>query len=296
MALGTFAPGSENEPKASIVIVLPAWREPAEIVAVESSRVDVPFVDQAIMELEGAEDYGVLYQRHTLSETGEIRYVAFVDCRGRKAQRAYFTRWHEIAHCITTFEQFELPFKRVNGQEILKEPLEKLMDMIAGELGFFPSLFQPVLDREIGGNRITFGGIENVRTSFCPNASSYATLIACASRVAYPVVVIEAGLAHKKAERLNARATPSLRVLRSMSNTAARSAGMLIHRQWRVPVDSVIARVHAAPVGGMAAGVAEDLSNWTSSDGSCLGDFHVYVEAKTFGDRVLAIISHADVL
>ena len=66
------------------------------------------------MELEAEDAYGVLYQKHATTSTGDLQYVAFVDCRGQKEHRAFFTAWHEIAHCLTAFDQFELPFRRVS--------------------------------------------------------------------------------------------------------------------------------------------------------------------------------------
>jgi hypothetical protein len=50
------------------------------------------------MELEKPNTFGVIYQRNKRNEAGEFQYVAFVDCRGGKALRRFFTRWHEIAH------------------------------------------------------------------------------------------------------------------------------------------------------------------------------------------------------
>lgn len=168
------------------------------------------------MELEAADAFGVLYERNTRNEAGELQYVAFVDCRGHKAHRRFFTRWHEIAHCLTAFEQFEFPFRRVSGQDIEKEPLEKLMDMIAGELGFLDSLFRPVLDAEIGGGKLTFGAVESIRSRFCPDASFQATLNACAARLERPVVIVEVGMAYKNSEsellkRLGDRARATVR-------------------------------------------------------------------------------------
>ena len=70
------------------------------------------------MELERPDTFGVIYQRNKRNHAGEFQYVAFVDCRGHKALRRFFTRWHEIAHCLTTYEQFEFPFRRTNTTDI----------------------------------------------------------------------------------------------------------------------------------------------------------------------------------
>lgn len=254
------------------------------------------------MELEPEDAYGVLYERNTRNEAGELQYVAFVDCRGDKAHRRFFTRWHEIAHCLTTFEQFEFPFRRVSGEEIEKEPLEKLMDMIAGELGFLDSLFCPVLEAEIGNSRLTFDAVENIRSRFCPDASFQATLNACAARLEYPIVVIEVGMAYKKGEkellkRLENRTPrlrrpqPSLRVLRSMPNGPARDIGLLIHKKRRVPDTSVVAKLYAAHQTENFAEGKENLETWTASDGSSLGDFDVFIQARKVQYHTFAIVS-----
>jgi hypothetical protein len=256
------------------------------------------------MELEAEDAFGVLYERNTRNEIGELQYVAFVDCRGDKAHRRFFTRWHEIAHCLTTFEQFEFPFRRVSGEDIEKEPLEKLMDMIAGELGFLDSLFRPLLDTEIPNGRLTFAAVENIRSRFCPDASFQATLNACAARIEHPIVIVEVGMAYKKSERellkrlgdrapRSRRPQPTLRVLRSVPNGAARDAGLLIHKKRRVPDASVIAKLCAAAAECSAEG-EENLENWTASDGSSLGDFDVFIQARKIQDRTFAIISLSD--
>lgn len=254
------------------------------------------------MELEAEDAYGVLYERNTRNEAGELQYVAFVDCRGDKALRRFFTRWHEIAHCLTTFEQFEFPFRRVSGEDIEKEPLEKLMDMIAGELGFLDSLFRPLLDAEIADGRLTFGAVENIRSRFCPDASFQATLNACAARLECPIVIIEVGMAYKKSERellkrlgdrvpRSRRPQPTLRVLRSMPNGPARDIGMLIHKKRRVPDTSVIAKLYAAGAIENFAEGEENLETWTASDRTTLGDFDVQIQARKVQDRTFAIVS-----
>lgn len=257
------------------------------------------------MELEAEDAYGVLYERNTRNEAGELQYVAFVDCRGAKAHRRFFTRWHEIAHCLTTFEQFEFPFRRVSGEDIEKEPLEKLMDMIAGELGFLDSLFCPLLNTEVGDGRLSFNAVENIRGRFCPDASFQATLNACAARLKDPIVIVEVGMAYKKSEkellsRLGERAPkslrprPTLRVLRSMPNAAAHEIGLLIHKKRRVPETSVIAKLYAAGENETFAEGEENLESWIASDGSSLGKFHVLIQARKVQDHTFAIVSLAE--
>lgn len=255
------------------------------------------------MELERPDTFGVIYQRNKRNEVGEFQYVAFVDCRGKKALRRFFTRWHEIAHCLTTYEQFEFPFRRTNATDIEKDPVEKLMDMIAGELGFAEPIFRPVLRRALDNRSLSFDTVEEVRRHFCPDASFQATLNACAAQVSTPVVLLEVGLGLKKDQeralkdrQLQFVPTPApkpcLRVLRSMPNAEARKIHLQIHKNWRVPSDSVIANVFNSGSDGDGESV-ENLGSWEASDGSSLADMDVFVQAHKIQDRVFAIISLA---
>jgi len=256
------------------------------------------------MELEGDDTFGVLYQRNVLNEAGEFQYVAFVDCRGDKKLKRFFTRWHEIAHCLTTYEQFEFPFRRTNTADIEKDPVEKLMDMIAGDLGFLEPLFRPVLNGELGNSRLTFDAVENIRRRFCPDASYQATLNACVTHANTPIILVEVGLGLKQSQKRALRdgqlqllptrpPKPCLRVLRSMSNAAARRTGLLVHKNWRVPGYSVIAKIFNSDIEINAESV-ENLGSWKSSDGSSLKYVNVLIQARKIQDRVFAIISLAE--
>src|SRR5712691_2478237 len=72
------------------------------------------------------ETFATLMERSTATAVSPDRYVAVVDCRGEKASRRYFTRWHEIAHLLTLTRQLELPFHRSRKQ---RDPIEQLMDV-----------------------------------------------------------------------------------------------------------------------------------------------------------------------
>jgi len=255
------------------------------------------------MELEAKDAYGVLYQRTKRTERGEVQYVAFVDCRGDKHHRRFFTRWHEIAHCLTTFKQFEFPFRRVSGLEIQKEPLEKLMDMIAGELGFFDPLFVPLLKSEIRKHgKLTFAAVEGIRDSFCPEASFQSTLIACVTRADVPVVLLVAGMGLKANEKraladlqMPLIKAPSprrqLRVLSSNRNQAAREASLQIHKNRRVPSPSIISKVFRDEALSDSSVAQENLADWTCSDGTALAPLSVEIQAKKILDQVFAIVS-----
>lgn len=259
------------------------------------------------MELD-ADSYGVLYQRRQAHGRGPTRYIAVVDCRGEKAARRFFTRWHEIAHRLTTFQQFELPFHRTTISGIEKDPIEKLMDIIAGEVGFFDPLFRPVLETEIqASGRLSFEVAENVRIRYCPDASFQSTLNACAARLDAPVILLEAGMGLKKREfrelhDLQMALIPlpkpkaCLRVLSSIPNEAARDVSLRIHKNMRVPETSIVYKVFNADSETTAAAseASETLATWTSSDGGHLPEVMVHIQAQKRNDRVLAIVAPVD--
>ena len=83
------------------------------------------------------------------------------------------------------------------------------------------------------------------------------------------------------------RSTPALRAVYVTVNEAAREQDINLHKNWRVPDESVIARVFET--GGYAAG-REDLSWWTTSGGSHLPPCPVIVKAKKNWNTVAALL------
>jgi len=183
--------------------------------------------------------------------------------------------------------------------------VEKLTDMVAAELGFYGPIFKPLLKQKLAVHRrVNFALVEEVRQAYCPDASLQATLNACVSHAEAPVILIEAGLEYKKAERarLNSqqmtllperRPTAKLRVRSSISNQAARELGIVVHKNMRVPTGSVVGQVFAAEVDEATAyqqEAIENLSVWTFSDGGALPGFSAHIHARKVGDGVMAIV------
>lgn len=249
--------------------------------------------------------FAALFERKHATASSQDRYVAVIDCRGsEKAARRFFTRWHEIAHLITLARQLELPFHRSTTN---RDPLERLMDVIAGEIGFYDPLVRPAVRDEVRKSGIlSFEGVERVRDRVCPDASFHATLIACVSRSPRPAVLVEAGMGFKKAERAalhsqQRRMFPTvppkaqLRVASATRNEAARQNGLRIDKNMQVPSDSLVYRHFHAEGLGMLVNqhTVESLSIWRHSDGTAVGDGSIQVQTRRVGDRVLALIQPA---
>jgi hypothetical protein len=235
--------------------------------------------------------FGVTIKKLT-SEPWEDQYVSVIDCRGIKGRKAYYTKWHELAHLLILTDQMRLCFKRTLHLDD-KDPEEVLVDVIAGKFGFYPPLIQPHIH-----GKISFEKIENLRNSLCPEASYQSTFIGFAKAWSKPCLLIlcQPGLKKSQQRQLNQQMfsfgelpTPELRAVKVTANEAAKNAGFLIPENMRVPINSITQSVHNF---GLDSGSAEeDLSWWESSDGRSLAKGAILVQAKRLGDNVYAIIT-----
>ena len=242
--------------------------------------------------------FGILIQLWNVPNSKSPRFVAVIDCRGEKFLRRYWTLWHEIAHCLTAVDQYQLPLRRTTVDAIEKDPIEKLTDMVAGEFAFYGPLFDPVLNEELTRQgKLTFEGVERVRSRFCSDASMSATINACVKGAGSPIIVLEAGMGFKKAERMMVNSgvkgiQASLRVLRSIGNESARRQAFFIPPQMRVPIESIIAHVfNGGRVNDSSA--SEEMEHWMTSSGKKLPSARVSVQARRAGDRVVALVALA---
>lgn len=239
----------------------------------------------------GPEVYGITFRRMS-REMWEREFVSIIDCRGEKGPKSYFTKWHELAHLLTLPSQLELKFYRSDVGASPKDPVEALMDIIAGTLGFSGDI---VVEHAEGG--ISFEKIQGLREKLCGEASFTASLIGFVQGWPTPCLLVEAGLGVKKRERdelvqgrfdFKKLPQPVLRALKITSSETARRRGLRIHRNMRVPESSVISRVFDTDADYLEG--VEDLSSWESSDGSRLPECRVTVKAKKFWGKVYALI------
>lgn len=133
------------------------------------------FVFAALGQQLGAEDYGIFIHLNHEMENGSC-CVAIVDCRDEKYFRRHWTLWHEIAHCLTSVGQYQLPLRR--SSSVKKDSIEVITDIIAKDLAFYGPVFDPIFEREFMKlGRVTFKLVEDVRNRFCQEASFVATLL-----------------------------------------------------------------------------------------------------------------------
>jgi len=238
------------------------------------------------------DDFGVTLKRLTRQEW-EPQFVSIIDCRGDKAFRSYFTKWHELAHLLTLTSQMRLVFRRSHSSASLKDPEESVMDIIAGEVGFLKDF----LPQEIS-DEISFETIQLIREQSCPDASFQSSLIGIVKGLPQPCILVKAELGLRKSEAANAKqmslATctvttpdPVLRAVRVTVNRAARESGIILHRNWRIPENSAICQAHRLRI---YREQRENLSWWRTSDGGQLEECAVLVKAKPTPDGVVALI------
>jgi len=242
--------------------------------------------------------YAVLIRRRQRDEHGRERHVAVIDCRGQKKHRRFFSRWHEIAHRITLPPTADAPVHRSRED---RTALERLMDIIAAELGFYEPLFGPLLAAEIrSAGGLTFAGVERVRRAFSPAASFEATLSACVARTDRATVLIEAGLGlNAEEERQFAaepvpsqRPKPRLRVLKTVCNDAARQLGFVVRQRHRVPEASALQRTFFdadGVVGAREVELVEECGPWRSAGLSWPGA-QMRMVARNRRDRLMALL------
>ncbi len=274
-----------------------SWTELEEIIEKYTSLGDGAFAglrDDFVR----PEIFATLMRRANADPRAHDQYVAVIDCRGTKEARRSFSRWHEIAHLLTLRRQLQFPYHRSTTK---KDAMERLMDAIAGEIGFFPPLFEPLLRKQIKKSKVlTFAVVEEVRQQFCPNASFHSTLIACAKHHRQPTISLEARMCLRNDEQAKVESKQEdlfphdppeekLRIQAAVPNKVARARKLGIHYHMAVPTGSVVFHAFHSPVGTELCGT-EDLGSWHHSDGVALPSLSVSVQARRVGDTVIGLL------
>lgn len=264
----------------------------------ELKEIQREFIDQGERGFVTLEDelngdvYGITLKRQHRNPW-ESPYISIIDCRGRKAQRRYHTKWHELGHLLILTDQTRLAFRRTHDPIHPKSAEESIVDVIAGEFSFYEPMLRPFMKGEI-----SFDKIEQIRGECCPEASGYSSILNLSKIWPMPCIWLEAAMAHKKSERPTAQSSFSfrpipekkLRAVHVNPNVRARETGLTMVPNWRVPKSSIIHRVFESAEDGEAV---EDLAAWESSDGSRLASRRVRIKAKKLGESVHVLVTGA---
>lgn len=260
----------------------------ARVTAEYTSRRELGF---ALLEEELCDDVFAITIKLLAPQPWERHFVSVIDCRGPKAYRSYYSKWHELAHLLTLTPQSRLKFRRTHIAEEENDPEERLMELIAGDGGFLPELIAPYTIEPI-----SFAVISRIRNLLCPEASDQASRIGIVNSWPTPCISVHARMALKKTQRqaleqgcfgFVSPPKPALRAVDVTINAAARAADILIPRNMRIPNESVIYRVLAENLDELEA--QEDLQ-WWASGGRCLAPCAVRVVALRAWDQVNALI------
>jgi hypothetical protein len=214
----------------------------------------------------------------------EPTFLSIIDCRSpEKSARANHTKWHELGHLFILTDQTRLSFQRSFCHGDKKDPDEQIVDVIAGHFEYWPPFFA----KHCRGTA-SFARIEEIRQALCSEASKASALIGLVKAWDTPCLFLEAELRYKKGESAARGDLRSLRIVRSTANDAAHERGIYVPHNWRVPSGSVISAAHQASVHYQPT--VEDLGAWATSDGTRLRSMSVYVESRSYGETVQALI------
>lgn len=243
-------------------------------------------------ELGRADVYGItikLKQR----ELWEPDFVSVIDCRGDKACKENYTKWHEIGHLLILTDNNRSTFRRTHCSTDTQDPEETLVELIAGRFAFWPEMIRP----HVSGVA-SFDLIEEIRQKVSPEASRQSALIGIVKAWPDQLLLVRAELGLRKSEERALRQGtfgfdeaphPSLRAVHVSASDSAKDRGFTIHQNMRVPEGSVIYRIFETGSGSDEA--VENLSSWESSDGTRLPPIKISVSARFNWDGVDALIA-----
>ena len=90
------------------------------------------------------------------------------------AAKAYWNRFHELAHRIAEPPQGILPFRRHQFEQ--RNPVEALIDSVAAEFAFYGPAFRPIVQRLAKRNKLDFNVVGAIQANYVPSASLLSTI------------------------------------------------------------------------------------------------------------------------
>lgn len=247
--------------------------------------------------------------KHPDPGAGDLRFIAFIDGRGPRVSRAYFTAWHEVAHLLIQPPQLAFEgFRRVTEEVIDRDPIESVVDQIAGELAFYRPFVEPVVREEVGDDeRLTLDAIARVRERSAPEASFSSTANATVRLYMKPAAFVVVRPELKRAEKrrlqsnqlslpdavLGSPPAPALRAVSVFANEAAREAGLEIYPNMRIPENSVLCQAYERQLSGSLVQV-EAQGCWETSSTGNLSPLPIRIEAARFGPVVYGLVLPED--
>jgi hypothetical protein len=224
----------------------------------------------------------LLFQRMHAGPRDPDRWVAVLNLQETRA-KAYWNRFHELAHRIAEPPQKILPFRR--HQFEASNPVEALIDSVAAEFAFYGPVFRPIVQRLAKRSELGFNVVETIRESYAPSASLLSTVKAVVKYWPRPATALIAEFRGRlRAPNLD----QALRVTPQGYSATASVAGMAFFPNMRVPVGTPIDQAFQT---GVAQDESEHLGEWDTSQGKRLTPLDVHTSARRIGNRVYALVS-----
>lgn len=224
----------------------------------------------------------LLFQLTQVPDNHPERYVAVLNLQ-ESATRAYWNRSHELSHRLTEPPQKLLPFRRHRFEAA--NPVEKLVDQIAGEIAFYAPIFKPIVRKIAQTNQLTFSTVNQIKAAFAPTSSLLATVNAVVNHWPEPAIAVEASLRGRKGQP---KKDVALRVKVQARNEAARRNDLFVWNNMRVPAASPL---FSAFYEDRKCEDCENLKDWITSTGSSLPAMSVLTSATGLKGRAYAVIS-----
>lgn len=216
-------------------------------------------------------------QRDSLSNS---KFIALVDARGERANRAWFGEWHEATHTLVPDPANQLVLRRTRLAR--PEPVEQVIDLTAASIGFWSPIVKPVFLAQLASGVDILEALDRTRLEVASDASRDATFRTLSNFVSTPVVILWVDYGCRAGDTRPIGAAGSsfaLRAKRVSRNEAAVRRGMNVPVNFRIPPDSVIARAVGLSW-STRLGEDDDLSRWKDSTGRPLQRGPVKITAR----------------
>ncbi len=222
----------------------------------------------------------LVVRRPTKDARSNRKFLALVDARGERRNRAWFAGWHESAHTLVPDPANNRVLRRTRRER--PEPVEQVIDLVASKIAFWPPLVRPALLAHIASGVDLLQAFDRTRLELAPDASREASFRAFSNMIARPVVILWVDYDCRAADRRpggNPSRSLALRAKTVIRNTAAVAVGMNIPVNYRIPSGSVIADASRGSWATLRT-QHDDLGRWFDSRGRTLPRRRVGIAAR----------------
>ena len=222
----------------------------------------------------------LVVRRQTKDQRSNRRFLALVDARGERENRAWFGDWHESTHTLVPDPGNSAVLRRTRRER--PELVEQVIDLVASGIAFWAPLVKPALQAYVASGIDLLDAFDKTRIALVPGASREASFRAFTNFLPQPIVVLwcdyDCRAEDRKPGGSRARSL-ALRAKTVIRNGAADAVGMHIPNNYRIPVDSVIAHAWRGSWASVGA-ESDDLGRWRDSNGRTLARCPVKVTAR----------------